>query len=330
MFDQAELQDDVSRRQFLKAAGAGTALAGTSAALLDAGDADGQPLPQRALGKTGVKVPILGVGTAPAGYRSRKDAAKFYAKCLDAGVTYLDTAPKFAGYGLAQVALGDVLKTRRKEAFLVTKCYEPNGEKALALLKRNLRELQTDQADVVYAHSIGADKMDLKSVMAKNGVMRALQKAQKDGLTRFVGISGHNRPGKFLKVIRDFKIDVMMNAVSFVSRHIYDFESKVWPEAHKRGIALVAMKVFGGIGGGSKSAKGGRLTGDDLLPAFRYAQSLPNIATVVLGMYDREELKQNIAWSRAYKPLDKRELKSLLKRGKKLAAKWGKVYGPVV
>jgi aryl-alcohol dehydrogenase-like predicted oxidoreductase len=321
--------NNLNRRDFLRAAGAGTALVGAGSMLEGRQTGRSQPLPQRELGKTGVKVPIIGLGTAPAGHRDRKEAAAFFGECLDAGVTYLDTAPELGGYGIAQRALGDVLKTRRKEAFLVTKCYEPDGEKALALLKKNLQELQTDRADVVYAHSIGADKMDLKTVLGKNGVMKALEKARDDGLTRFIGISGHNRPGKFLEVIREFEIDVMMNAVSYVSRHIYDFETKVWPAAHKRNIALVAMKVFGGMSGGSRQPKGGRLTADDLLPAFRYAQSLPNISTVVLGMHDREELQQNIAWARTYQPLSKNELKSLLAEGEKLAAQWGHVYGPV-
>lgn len=319
----------VSRRGFLKATGAGAALVG-AASVVPIGAAENNPIPKRALGKTGVQVPIIGLGTAPAGHRGRKEAAKFYSECLDAGVTYLDTAPEFAGYGQAQVALGDVLKTRRKEAFLVTKCWEPDGEKALALLKKNLRELQTDYADVVYAHSIGSDKMDLKTVLGAKGVMAALGKAQKDGLVRFIGISGHNRPGKFLEVIRKTKVEVMMNSVSFVSRHIYDFETKVWPEANRRGVALVAMKVFGGMTGGSKNPKGGRITGENLFPAFRYAQSLKNISTVVLGMHDRQELAQNIDWARNYKPLSQKELDALLERGKKLVSNWGNVYGPVV
>lgn len=327
---KTESHEDLDRRQFLRAAGAGTALIGAGSLLEASTFKHSGTLPQRHLGKTGVKVPIIGLGTAPAGHRNRKEAAEFFGECLDSGVNYLDTAPEFAGYGVAQRALGDLLKTRRKEAFLVTKCYEPDGEKALALLKNNLRELQTDRVDVVYAHSIGADKMDLKTVMGKNGVMKALEKARDDGLTRFIGISGHNRPGKFLEVIRDFEIDVMMNAVSFVSRHIYDFETKVWPEAHKRDIALVAMKVFGGMSGGSRTPKGGRLEGDDLLPAFRYAQSLPHISTVVLGMYDRHELKQNISWANSFKPLNDDEWKSLIEQGRTLAKEWGKVYGPVV
>src|SRR5205814_2471684 len=126
----------VSRRDFLKAA----AGAGAAAALAEnSATAEDNPLlPQKVLGKTGVKVPILGLGTAPGGHRSEKDAVAFYNECIDQGVNYLDTAPEFAGYGKAQVYLGNVLKERRDKVFLVTKCWEPNGEKALKLLKQNL------------------------------------------------------------------------------------------------------------------------------------------------------------------------------------------------
>ncbi len=237
----------------------------------------------------------------------------------------MDTAPSFAGYGVAQAALGDVLKTRRDEAFVVTKCWESDGEKALKLLRSNLHELQTDRADLVYAHSIGSDKMDPKQVLGRNGVMRALLKAQKDGLTRFIGISGHNRPQRFLDVLKHFEIQVMMNAVSYVSRHIYNFEETVWPEANRRGVALVAMKVFGG---GVKPA-GGRIKSPDVFNAFRYAQSLPNISTVVIGMHGRQELDENIRFARTYKTLSKQEMADLLARGKQLAESWGTPYGSV-
>jgi aryl-alcohol dehydrogenase-like predicted oxidoreductase len=288
-------------------------------------DDDSAPLPTRELGKTAVKVPILGVGTAPAGHRSRKEAAELYSYCLDVGANFMDTAPSFAGYGVAQAALGDVLKTRRDEAFVVTKCWEPDGENALKLLKSNLDELQTDRADLVYAHSIGSDKMDPKQVLGPDGVMRALLKAQKDGLTRFIGISGHNRPQRFLEVLKEYEIQVMMNAVSYVSRHIYNFEETVWPEASRRGVALVAMKVYGG---GVKRA-GGRVKSPDVFDAFRYAQSLPNISTVVIGLHGREELDENVRFARTYKTLSKQEMADLLDRGKQLAESWGTPYGPV-
>ena len=39
----------------------------------------------------------------------------------------------------------------------------------------------------------------------------------------------------------------MLNAVNLVSRHIYGFEERVWPAAAAKGVALLAMKVFGGV-----------------------------------------------------------------------------------
>ena len=92
----------------------------------------------RLLGKTGEYISILGFGTAPAGTRlSLREAVRLYEKALNLGVTYFDTAPDFAGYGKAQEQLGYLLKDRRKEVFLVTKCYEPDGDAALLVEERD-------------------------------------------------------------------------------------------------------------------------------------------------------------------------------------------------
>jgi aryl-alcohol dehydrogenase-like predicted oxidoreductase len=328
------MRNDVSRRGFLKSAGAGAAATAALSGATLPGQEE-QALPQRVLGKTGVRVPVLGLGTAPAGHRPRKEASKFYDDAISQGVTYLDTAPEFTGYGVAQVALGDVLKERRDEVFLVTKCYEPKGEDALALLKQNLKELQTDRADLVYAHSLGADKMDPDTVLGPNGVLKALEKARRDGLCRFIGVTGHNRPERFLRVLEEYDIDVMMNAVNYVVRHIYNFEERVWATARQKNIGLVAMKVLGGMypmqsAPPDARAKGGRIRGEDMQPAFRYAMGLPGVTTVVLGCFDEAELGQAIGWAKTFQPLSPQEEKALLAQGKQLAENWGEVFGPVV
>jgi uncharacterized protein len=286
------------------------------------------PLPQRVLGKTGVKLPILGLGTAAAGQRAEKEAVAFFHRCIDSGLSHLDTGPEMGGYGNAQVYLGRVLKERRQEVFLATKCWEPDGEKALKLLKQNLAELQIECADLVYAHSIGDDKMVPAKVFAADGVCKALEKARRDGLTRFVGVSGHNRPGRFLQAIQEWDFDVMLTAVSLVSRHIYDFERQVWPAAANKEIGLVAMKVFGGCKENENSPKGANLPDDFLQAALRYALGLSQVSAVVLGMNDEEELRQNLAWAHAFKPLTGEELRSLEQPTRELAGQWRELYGP--
>jgi aryl-alcohol dehydrogenase-like predicted oxidoreductase len=275
-------------------------------------------------------VPVLGLGTAPSSHRSEKEAVAFYHQCIDAGVTHLDTGPACGGFGNAQVYLGQVLAERRQEVFVATRCCEPDGEEALRQLRRNLSELRIDRADLVYVQSLGDDKMAPDKIFAAGGVCKALEKARRDGLTRWLGVSGHHRPERFLKALEEWDFDVMMNAVSLVSRQIYDFEGRVWPAAAARGIGLLAMKVFGGVRESRTSAKGAHLP-DDLKPAgLRYALGLPGVSGAVVGLYDEEELRQTLAWARSFTPLAAEELAALETPTHDLAREWGEPYGPRV
>ena len=289
-------------------------------------------VPTRLLGKTGERISILGFGTAAAGTRlNLKEAVRLYEEALNLGVTYSDTAPEFAGYGKAQKQLGYLLRERRKEVFLVTKCWEPKGEDALKLLQQNLRELQTDYADLVFVHSVGADKMDPKVVFGRRGCYAALMKAKANGLTKYVGFSGHNRQGRFVDALKNFKVDVLLNAVNFVDHHTYNFEQEVWPLANKKQVGLIAMKVFGGE---NKKKRGG--LSHSMIPqrfhemAFRYALSQPGIASAAIGMATRAELHQNIKWAKNFKPITSREAAKIREMGKEFAKNWGPHFGPIV
>jgi aryl-alcohol dehydrogenase-like predicted oxidoreductase len=280
--------------------------------------------PQRTLGKTGVSVPILGLGTVAVGnLTDRKAAIDLINRAIDLGVTYIDTAPPrtsraaLTGYGRAQGTLKEILKDRRKEIFIVTKCLEIEGEKALVLLKKSLDELGVEQVDLAYSHSIGHAVYDFDTLVGPNGTMAALEKAKQDGLTRFVGVTGHNRPEKFLKVVQTRSIDVMMNAVNIVDRHTYAFEDVVWPTAREKKIGLVAMKVFGG---GVQTC---RMPEELREASFRYALSVPDVALAVIGMRTRQELEQNVGWARAFKPMGTDEAQALKAKTVELAKQWG-------
>lgn len=292
----------------------------------------GNPLPTRVLGRTNVRVPILGFGTAPAGKRlGFKAAVQLYESALNQGITYFDTAPEFAGYGKAQVQLGQLLKERRNEVFLVTKCYEPTGEAALKLLERSLKELQTDHADLVFVHSLGADKMDPRVVFSRRGTYPALLKAKQLGLARFVGLSGHNRPHRFAEAIQKYEVDVLLNVSNFVDRNTYNFEQRVWSLAAQRQIGLIAMKVYGGE---SRSWFSG--LSNSVMPkshldlAFRYALSQPQVACAVIGMATPPELKENLARARGFIPLLDQESTHLESLGKLLAKEWEAHLGAVI
>jgi aryl-alcohol dehydrogenase-like predicted oxidoreductase len=307
----------ITRRRFLQSSAAALAVSRLCAQ-------DAESLPQRTLGKTGVKVPILGLGTVALGNNSNeKEVVALLNKAIDLGVTYIDTAPPrtrqaiITGYGRAQKYISGVLKERRKEVFIVTKCLETDGSKTLDLVRSNLKELGIDQADLIYTHSIGHATYDFDELVGDNGPMASLEKAKKEGLTRFVGITGHNRPEKFAQVIAKRDIDVMMNAVNVVDRHTYAFEDVVWPVARKKNVGLVAMKVFGG---GIASCK---MPPSLREASFRFALSVPGVALAVIGMGSVKELEQNVGWAKSFKPLTKDEAAELKKETVAVAKKWG-------
>jgi aryl-alcohol dehydrogenase-like predicted oxidoreductase len=315
----------LSRRDFMRVGSAGTALL-LGNALPSWGIGATAKLPQRPLGKRGVQVPILGLGTVAVGNLADKNAAvALIHKAIDLGVTYIDTAPArtriavMTGYGKAQSYLKTVLRDRRKEVFIATKCLETDGAKTIDLLKKNLDELGIEQVDLAYTHSIGHAVYDLDALVADTGPMAALEKAKREGLTRFVGITGHNRPEKFAQVIARRDIDVMMNAVNIVDRHTYAFEDIVWPSARVKGIGLAAMKVFGGSIGVTPC----KMPEELRHASFRFAQSVKGVALTVIGMGSIKELEQNVQWAREFKPMTADEAKELKTKTVALAKRWG-------
>ena len=321
----------MSRRDFLKrAAAAGTGLVVMAAGRRSFGAPSGG-LPKRVLGRTGQKVTLLGLGTAPIGEGppEAQEAARIFGEVLDRGVNYVDTARI---YGNAEEALGLVIPKRRDGLFLVTKVSTHAAEAAQASLEQSLRVLKTDHLDLVHIHSIGGKKID--RVLAADGVLPYLLKQKEAGKIRFIGVSGHNRPANFVRMIETGQIDVVMCVMNYADRHIYGFEQQVLPECRKRNVGAVAMKAYVGIKGGFPNHRKGYVgcaTAPELLPqALAYALDLEGVAVAAVGPYTLDQAIRNVEFARAYKPLTLEQRASLVARGKAMAPSLGPRYGPVV
>ena len=292
-------------------------------------------LPQRILGKTGERVPILGLGTAPAGMGLEDDdAIELIEMAIDRGVTYLDTAP---GYERAQAQLGHVVPRRRDEIFLVTKVSTSDGKEAIEKLEESLRVLRTDAVDVCYVHSLG--HLDVDQVLAKDGSLAALRDAQKRGLTRYVGFTAHHKPAWSERVLREADVDVAMFALNFADTRTYGFDRTVLSAAVAQNTGIAAMKVFGGARAmeyhttrDEKDRPSALRVVDphfDHEPAMRWSLGLEGVSLAVVGMYSPEELERNIEWVRRFQPLTPAENETLLGKGRAFAEAWGDHYGDV-
>ena len=322
----------IGRRELLGRSAAAAAGAGLllTASPQQAAQAPPGQLATRILGRTKQRVTILGLGTAPIGEGpvDAAAAARIFGAVLDRGVNYVDTARI---YGNAEEALGQILPKRRDKLFLVTKVSTDRADRAEKSLAESLRLLKTDHLDLVHIHSMGSK--DPERVIGKGGVLEYLLKAKAKGTLRFIGLSGHNRPARFLPVIKTGQIDVVMPVMNYADRNIYDFETTVLPECRKRNIGVVAMKVYVGIKGGFRFHRKGYVgcaTEKDLLPhALAYALDLEGVSSAVVGPYTMDQAMQNVELALRYKPLTKARREALLAKGKQLAPKIGPRYGPV-
>ncbi len=316
-----------SRRDFLRR----TAWAGLGATvvphLVYSQSADA--LPARVLGKTGAKVSILGLGTAPVGETRIPvdEGARVFAETVDRGVTYVDTARV---YGLAEEMLGHVLPKRRDGLFVATKVSANTAPQAQKHFEESLRLLKIDHVDLLHVHNVGSRKVD--QVLGPGGSLEYVLKQKEAGKARFVGITGHSRASHFQKILATGKIDVVMCVLNYADRNNYNFEEQVLPHARKQGCGIVAMKVYCGIKGGFKNHRNGRVgcvAETARMPkAIAYALDLEGVGVALIGPFTAEQTAQNVGFARAYKPLAAAEREALLAHGKELAPKLGTRYGP--
>ena len=323
----------IPRRSFLAGlASLGASMLSRGARISHASAAEGE-IPKRVLGKTGVEVPILGLGGAPMGHAfiGKDKAVPLIHEAIDLGVTYIDTARV---YDDCEMYLGEVMPTRRDEVFLVEKVWASTREEAEKSFTASLKNLKTDHVDLLHIHNVGAQ--DVEKVMGKGGSMEYVLEMKEKGLARFVGITGHSSGAKFLPAIETGEFDVFMTNLNFVDRQTYNFQERVLPAARRQNMGIVAMKVFGGrqqtnYRGFQNYSKPGpaNMPPERLHDALRYCLGLDGVSLAVAGVYNREELRQNVAWAKSYQPMTPAEIQEIEALGKQMAGTWGEHFGAV-
>jgi aryl-alcohol dehydrogenase-like predicted oxidoreductase len=317
-------RDEPNRREFLQAGlvGTGAALAGSLNAAPGAlGAALQNPeggltmIPTRALGNTGERVSILGLGGFHLGtISSFEEAARIVQEAVDSGVTFMDNAWEY-NQGRSEDLMGRALAGRRDKVFLMTKVCTHGRDKQVALqqLEDSLKRLRTDHLDLWQIHEVvyGNDP-DLH--FAKGGVIEALDQAKKDGKVRFTGFTGHKNPAIHLKMLsHNYPFDTVQMPLNCFDATYRSFERDVLPEVNRRGMAALGMKSLGGDG---QPVMHGAVSAEE---ALRYAMSLP-VAVTITGIDSLAVLQQNLAIARGFQAMSPAEMESLRRRCAPLAA----------
>ena len=168
----------------------------------------------RVLGKTGLKVSVLGFGGSSLGsvFHPIDEAAGIRAvhAAIDHGINLIDTAP-FYGLTKAETVLGKALRQIPRDKYLLTtkvsrfgykiEDFDFSARRVFSSADESLQRLGVDHFDFLQIHDMEFGDMEL----IVHETIPALRKLQQQGKTRFIGITA--LPLKLFKHVLD-RLDV--------------------------------------------------------------------------------------------------------------------------
>jgi predicted aldo/keto reductase-like oxidoreductase len=307
------IQSDVSRRDFVKIAAAGTA-AIASAESWAAETRQGDMI-YRQLGRTGEKVSALGLGGFHIGNPSEGEGIRIIRSAIDRGITFLDNCWDYHD-GESERRVGKALRDGyRKKAFVMTKIDGRTRELAAKQIDESLQRLQVDHIDLMQHHEV-IRLEDPDRIFSEGGAMEAFIAAQKAGKIRFIGFTGHKDPFVHLRMLEtakqhNFHFDAAQMPLNVMDAHFRSFGKQVVPELVKEGIGVLGMKPLAS----GAALRSGKVSATE---CWHYALSLPT-SVVITGLDQMKYLDEALEAVRTFKPLTEPQITALLAKTRDVA-----------
>jgi predicted aldo/keto reductase-like oxidoreductase len=298
--------EELNRRSFLKTAAATTlaAIGGVAGDWAKAAESLGD-IPRRTLGRTGLKVTMMGIGGHHADLPpNEEDTIAIIHRALDLGINFFDNADCYNA-GRAEERMGKALEGRRKDIILMTKVDQRDAEGSRATLEKSLSHLRTDYLDIWQFHAVNVMK-DLDRIFAPGGAMETAQKAKQEGKIRFIGLTGHFNPEIHLEAVKRYPFDTVQMPINVMDPHFRSFRKTAVDEARRRNVGVLAMKT---LCYGNVISKGVAKADE----ALRWVWSQP-IDVLISGCDRVQVLNYNVYLAKTFKPMPESEQAALLER----------------
>jgi len=280
-------------------------------------------MPMRTLGRTGVRVSVLGFGCGSR-FLSYKDADEAIAalhRALELGINYVDTAASY-GNGRSEEWVGRALQGRQG-FFLATKVNARKADAAMRIIEAGIKRLGRNP-DLIHIHGLGDDQ-DLAAIEAADGVLNLLYKLREQKVCRFIGVTCHADPAVLKTALERHDFDctqMALNAarIGQASPAVFgsggSFEELALPVALRKKMGVTAMKIF------AQDKLAGAAPAEMLI---RYSMSLP-VACAVIGMPKLEHLEFNAQLAHNFRPLSPSQMRELSERLAGRRAQWNRFF----
>ena len=315
--------EDFTRRDFIKGVvGAGISLVAADSLASISLAMDNNPyqakgLPLTEFGSTGVQIPkiVLGLGSRFCHIEDEEESSEMLNYALDNGLYYWDTAhiydntiatppgkTKSPKHIISEVRVGEVVKYRRKEIFLSTKVTARDPSEAMKEIEDSLSRLKTDKLDMLKVHSVESIE-DVDEMSKKGHLIDILRKLKEEGVTRFIGFSGHGDAYALKEMAHRGNFDSMLIAMNhWTPKSPSPREEEAVSAGKKNKMGILLMKA---------------VRPKELIPGIqapelvRYAMSLEGPHAVVVGMDSKAVVESNLDILRNFQKLSPERMKEL-------------------
>jgi predicted aldo/keto reductase-like oxidoreductase len=304
-----------SRRKFIKSTlGAGVTLAGAQIAFSEIYGSDNQikglknqydpkGLPTSVLGNTGVLIPkmAIGLGSRFLTIKTLDEALEMCNYALDNGLYYWDTAHSYVNNetgAISEERLGHIVKNLREEIFLSTKIAARETDDAKKEIELSLKRLQTDHLDMMKIHSVESPE-DVTNICKKAGVLDLFSRMKEEGVTRFIGFSGHGNAMALKSMIDTGRFDSMLFAMNHYDADKENRQGTLIPSAKERGMGIMLMKTI---------RPKETIKGIDAKELVRYALSIDGPSGIAVGMDSKQVVDSNLNMLRNFQPMSPDEM----------------------
>jgi aryl-alcohol dehydrogenase-like predicted oxidoreductase len=183
-------------------------------------------------------------GSVSLRYSREEEAEQVLKTLLEYGVNHIDTAPR---YGDAEICVGKWMKRYRDRFFLATKVDQSSYKEAKEQLHRSLDRLQTDHVDLLQVHNL-TDVVFRELAMGPEGTFELLREAKEEGLTRFIGITGHGAqaPLMHMQSLERFRADSVLLPCNYLMMQIPQYRenfAQLVSCCKDKGIAVQTIKA---------------------------------------------------------------------------------------
>ena len=285
-----------NRRDFMK-----KTLIGISGALMVSNRAHGEniyfgskdlqsDLPSRILGKTGIRIPLISLGT------SGITNSNFIRTAYNAGIRVFFSATYY-GEGNNEILVGQGLRNFPRDSYVVATAApaegldmrtgalteEFNADVYLKKAEDSLKRFGLDYIDIFVFPGAGK-----RETLLNRNLLDALTKLKNQGKVKFLGIASHANTEEAIDAALEAGIfDVAMISYNFKVPKRESLDAVI-DRAAKAGMGIVAMKTTAG----AFREKGGFPLNTNA--ALKWVLQNENISCIVSGMRTIEELEKNL------------------------------------